>query len=556
MSRQPATSVLTLLCLALMVAAAGAGTPIVTVQFDKAGLSSLTWQGTEYLAEPTPEAATTGRTTGPGENEVVQLDRKPTSVAHDPDRMASTWTYPWGVLEVSWQQSPMRLHGEFTLRSTAEGPIWDLRADLLRLQLPARPTNDWRWRNGRPLQASAPDDLHALIAQTGDATLAWVRTSDEPSFGVGFSKPHGKDGPAASSYTAQLMIPGELEPGDEMAGRFELRFADGQQGVRDMAMDVIEAFRERYPVRLDWPDRRPIGRVFMSSSYHGHKSETNPRGWFNDPKIDVTTEQGRADFHKRVMDRADRVIEVSKKRNGQGVIVWDIEGQEYPHATSFIGDPRVLGELAPEMDAVADEFFKRIRGAGVRVGICIRPSHITISETEKTDKGKPVVRHVHGGYDPLEELDAKIKLAKQRWGATIFYIDTNVWWTPGRDGKWRPDRLRSKILHQLYQRHPDILIVPEFQRLGYWGVMAGYMELRSHAFGNYASTPHRVLQVYPEAFGVISINEGKIEERWDELVASVKRGDILFYDAWWDPKVNQTVQEIYQDAGRWPTNEQ
>ena len=50
--------------------------------------------------------------------------------------------------------------------------------------------------------------------------------------------------------------------------------------------------------------------------------------------------------------------------NAQGMITWDIEGQEYPHATSYIGDPRKVSLLAPEMEPMADAYFAKFRRGG------------------------------------------------------------------------------------------------------------------------------------------------------------------------------------------------
>ncbi len=53
----------------------------------------------------------------------------------------------------------------------------------------------------------------------------------------------------------------------------------------------------------------------------------------------------------------------------QGILIWDIEGQEFVHPTTYIGDPRVFESgYAPEMNAVANEMFAVFRDAGYRVG--------------------------------------------------------------------------------------------------------------------------------------------------------------------------------------------
>jgi len=128
------------------------------------------------------------------------------------------------------------------------------------------------------------------------------------------------------------------------------------------------------PVRLHWPDRRPIGVLFLASNFHS--SATNPRGWFNDPGLDVTGTNGAQRFRQALLDYTDRSLAILKRTGAQGVIVWDLEGEQFPHKTSFIGDPRLLNRLAPEMAPVADEFFARLRNAGLRVGLTVRPQQL------------------------------------------------------------------------------------------------------------------------------------------------------------------------------------
>ena len=87
---------------------------------------------------------------------------------------------------------------------------------------------------------------------------------------------------------------------------------------------------------LHWPDRRPIGVLFLASHYHS--SATNPRGWFNEPSLNFTGTNGVENFRKALMEYTDRSLEILKRTGAQGVIVWDLEGEQYPHKTTFIGD--------------------------------------------------------------------------------------------------------------------------------------------------------------------------------------------------------------------------
>ena len=206
------------------------------------------------------------------------------------------------------------------------------------------------------------------------------------------------------------------------------------------------------PVKLHWPDRRPIGALFLASNYHS--SATNPRGWFNDPKLNVTGTNGAEVFHQALREYTDHSIEVLKRIGAQGVIVWDLEGEQYPHKTSFIGDPRLLDQLAPEMAPVVDEFFQRLRNAGFRVGVTIRPQQLVFDE-----RGLP--RQTFRLNVKRLLLD-KIDYARSRWQASLFYVDSN-------DGIWRPDELWQ--LRSVAGERPDILLMPEHTWLPYWSFL-------------------------------------------------------------------------------------
>jgi hypothetical protein len=80
--------------------------------------------------------------------------------------------------------------------------------------------------------------------------------------------------------------------------------------------------------------------------------------------------------------------------------------QEYPHATSYLGDPR---SLPPEIDPIIDGFFKRFRDAVLRTGICIRPQR-PVRPVYATNVWQEQVA------DPTQNMVEKIAFAKKRWG--------------------------------------------------------------------------------------------------------------------------------------------
>lgn len=66
-----------------------------------------------------------------------------------------------------------------------------------------------------------------------------------------------------------------------------------------------------YPTRVYWPDRRPIGVLFLAS--HFHSSATNPRGWFNDPSLKVTGADGPQRFRQALLEYTDRSLAILKR---------------------------------------------------------------------------------------------------------------------------------------------------------------------------------------------------------------------------------------------------
>ncbi len=260
-----------------------------------------------------------------------------------------------------------------------------------------------------------------------------------------------------------------------------------------------------WPMGAPWPDRRPIGVLFLASG--GHCSPTNPRGWFFDQSLDFTGPGGTERFQKALLDWADNCIANLKRLDAQGVIVWDLEGEQLPHKLTFIGDPRLLDQLAPEMAPVAAEFFKKFTDAGLRVGVTIRPQQFLF------DHGQPRQKAV---LDIKRLLLEKIDYARANWGATLFYIDSN-------DSFWRPDEVLQ--LRLLAEQRPDILLLPEHHYLPYWAFTAPYVSLHKGNAG--ATTLARKL--FPRSFEALDVGDASD----DALAAAWRPGDVLLFRAWY-----------------------
>jgi hypothetical protein len=257
--------------------------------------------------------------------------------------------------------------------------------------------------------------------------------------------------------------------------------------------------------------------LFVASG--GHLSTINPRGWFFNENLDFTSPGGNERFRKMLMDYADASVANLKRLNAQGAIVWDLEGEQLPHKLTFIGDPRLLDLLAPEMAPVAGEFFKKFTDAGLRVGVTIRPQQFGLNQ------GNPRQATV---LDMDRLLLAKIDYAHTNWGATLFYLDSN-------DSFWRPDEVLQ--LRLLASQRPDILLIPEHHFLPYWAFSAPYVSLH---LAHPDATARLAHKLFPRAFQVIDIGEASN----DALAAVWHPGDILLVNAWYWNTDCQRVEDF------------
>jgi len=153
------------------------------------------------------------------------------------------------------------------------------------------------------------------------------------------------------------------------------------------------------------------------------------------------------------------------------------------------------------------------------------------------------VRAAYGGdifqidtADPAANLSAKIAYAKRRWGCTLFYVDSNG------DPNVPID---ASIFRRVAIVHPDVLLMPEHKNAQYYACTAPFHSLSHHGV---ASTPEAVRAIYPGAFGVIFAPEGPIDERRADLLAAVRRGDILMFHGWYDNPNNAKLRRIYDEA--------
>jgi hypothetical protein len=195
------------------------------------------------------------------------------------------------------------------------------------------------------------------------------------------------------------------------------------------------------------------------------------------------------------------------------------------------------------------------RDAGFKVGVTIRPQRVTLvwdrpghlqmawdNDEDWWGKKEPPADIQDFWF---HQMEMKIRFARQRWGATIFYIDSN-----GAAGGVLP----ALIFRRLAEEFPDVLLIPEHSTFAYWNCCAPYRDLTRLSADNI--TPPAVRRVYPgpdghsPCFSVICPTFASMRRCWPQLVQEIRQGDILLYQGWFDCAEIPAVKAAYAAAAK------
>jgi hypothetical protein len=286
-----------------------------------------------------------------------------------------------------------------------------------------------------------------------------------------------------------------------------------------------------------WPDRRPIAQLYVAAPEH--RSEINPAGYLQDASLDCINPEGRVNLRERFRQWTQETIAGMRDMGAQGGACWNIDGHRY--GPQYLGCPDSAAIINPEIAPIADEYFATIRGAGYKVGGCVRSDELIGSE---------LVPSPH----PYATLLRKLHFVRKRWLWKIVYIDSNVRPAPPKavrnDWQWGP-LLPASTWARLHKELSDVLFWPEHENEEYYSSSAPFSELGDAELG----APSFIREYMPTAFGIINCNPTTdaagnavtAEGRFDELVAAVKRGNTLSCNVRMSGVV-KTVAEIMKAA--------
>ena len=513
------------------------------------GLTSLSFNGQSLLVSPASGELQPEKSVFRAVLDAI-LPRSASQVA-TPKKKADTvdLSYPWGHVSCAYSKQADRLTMRIEVSNASSEPLNQFSLRLMELNFPRVPNGgtleagmfgfgfkgpEWPLNDWPPSIPSAADPrfvVPIVRADFGTGSLNFCSDDLECSVGI----PHTTNPPDGTRYPLVITC-GGVKPGVSKAFNVSLRFGPAGARVQDLSGDVLERYARKYPFQVDWKDHRPIGAIFLASS--GTNVATNPRRWIlNYGEIDITTEQGKSAFREALLKHADKSIKALKEVNAQGMITWDPEGEEFIGAC-YYGNPRLVPSFAPEMEfksnggkSVIDEYFEKFRAAGLKVGVCIRPQQIAMID------GKPVHQAAEDEH-AAQILRERIAYAKQRWGCTLFYVDS----TATAYGAINPDAFKA-----VADAYPDVLLIPENESMRYFAYSA---PLNSYMHHKITSTPVGARMVYPKAFSVLMAPEGDRPEDHDALVSAVRRGDILLFNGWYAGNEADKIKKLYEEAAR------
>src|SRR6266496_3718189 len=490
-------------CLALLAATAFAGTsPVQTVSQRNGtptpavlqlpapkqglnfvvgahGLDSLSFNGQSLLVSP--ESGELQPQKSVFRAVLDALRPRSSSQVATPNKQADTidLSYPWGRISCAYGKQDDRLRMRFEVSNTSSDPLNELSVRLMELNFPRVPDGgtveagmfgfgfkgpEWtldRWPASIPSVADPLFVVPIVRADFGTGVLNFC--SDDLDCSVGI--PHTTN-PDGTRYPLVITCR-DMKPGTTRVFNVSLRFGPAGAGVQDLSGDVLERYAGKYPFQVDWKDRRPIGAIFLAGPQINVPS--NPRRW-TFGEIDVTNDKGKAAFRDALLKLADNSVQVLKDTRAQGMITWDPEGEEFT-SECYYGDPRLVPTLAPEMEfkndgakSLIDEYFEKFRAAGLKVGVCIRPQQIAMVD------GQPV-HQAAVDESAVQILRERLAYAKQRWGCTLFYVDS----TATVSGALNPD-----VFKAVAQAFPDVLLIPENESMRYFAYSAPFNSYMHH----------------------------------------------------------------------------
>lgn len=439
----------------------------------------------------------------------------------------------WGSIRYDYEALPKELRVHVVVENTSTGPVTRVTLPVFKLKSLGEPQHLDQpvfSVEGPALVTGRGSEGAVVFYNPNPGRPLMLQLQADRKGEIGCTVGLGGDRVILDNVVAARPIP----PGGTDAFTVAVRVGAGDP--LDLAEDLLAAYRQKFPRLLKWEDRRPIVRAFFGGGLP--KDEALAR--LKDPDHATVPEPDQK-FQAVFFRKIQSCIENARTVNAQGIVIWDLEGETFPHAVTYIGDPRLIRVLNPQMDLVIDEGMKRLKEAGLRVGVTLRPSRVVY------DEKKGAASHSHTiAADPFLEYDGKIAYARKRWGATLFYLDTNYFWRPYGDAReWQSAQIPGEVYRRLLAKYPDILLIPEIGQVAAYDATIPYGEAD---MGNWG-TPALARRLWPDACRIIVIEDADPLVLHDRFVQTVRDRNILMTQVGGGGTTLPALNRIYGEAG-------
>jgi len=523
----------------------------MSISANPAGLESLTYNGVEYLARGGRACVVTTLAFQPVNRTMPAIFNPVNSnVSSGANQVVISRTYSWGVLRCTYAVQGNRVRVNVYVVNDTPDTLSNLGVQVIPL---ISPTGMVTQIPATKFNLEGPEALFIPYGRVkllvSDEEVAKLLNLGQARFPGGIlilfatTIVHTARSSEGGSQRYRVTVRRPIVPRNSDRFSLSLRFAGEGELPKVVLSDLFARWGAAFPPNLNWPDRRPLALLMLAS--HGRMTPfnpLNPRYWrFVDPKLDITSERGRQQFKVRLFQEADKTIANSKRMNAQGVVVWDVEGQQYTNM-NYVGDPRYL---PPEMKDVVGEFFRRFTSAGLRCGMTLRGDRVVVPD------GNQLSPQSYQSYseDPdavFELLDEKVRYAKERFGCSLFYFDSSG--TQDWPFDWH-------VFQRLHAKYPDVLLMPEQKSLLYYTSTAPYCDQRG---ANRLCPSEEARWLYPKAFSGINLSAADLGAQDQSKLDPFERamdGDVLMTAAWLpqvDPHMILLMNAQRRASLRWP----
>ena len=230
-----------------------------TLAFNSNGLASFVVGGSNILADPQVRLQHLLLGPGPG----LAADGKlfeTTSRRFSQSDSTLEQTYRWGLIRCHYKPVENGLELEVTVHNTSSLPLAAIHLDLMQLHFPVVPKGI-AWKDRWTILSDNPDEPPALLAIWDQGGIAFCNEEPVQETVFGFRPNFETGGYALVLHRDKAPI----KPRESVSYFFSIRAAGKNATPAGLAKSVYAAFAKHHPLELNWPDRRPIGTVFLAT---------------------------------------------------------------------------------------------------------------------------------------------------------------------------------------------------------------------------------------------------------------------------------------------------